>query len=183
MNEDDNQEMLALLFSMNETKMKVVDEAIAELKKQIAELKKQAENLEFMEIRLQKAVHAVIVEEMAKGISEVSEFAKQTEKRLNRVILALNLKLFVFACGTVFCAVFALIFAAHANVAWETSKLKDLAEQKATMEENIERLGKLKGHLKITTCGKDKLPCVEIEAKNIYYDDDKRGYYVLKGVK
>jgi hypothetical protein len=42
-----------------------------------------------------------------------------------------------------------------------------LSSEKATMQENIASLDKLKGHIKLSTC--DNRPCVEVETKSAIF--------------
>ena len=51
------------------------------------------------------------------------------------------------------------------------------------MQENIARLDKLKGHIKLSTCGENNRPCVEVETKSAYGADDDHRFFILKGVK
>jgi hypothetical protein len=53
------------------------------------------------------------------------------------------------------------------------------------MQENIARLDKLKGHIKLSTCGENNRPCVEVETKIAYGDKGSkdRSFFILKGVK
>jgi hypothetical protein len=63
--------------------------------------------------------------------------------------------------------------------------IRSLKAEKAAMQENIARLDKLKGHIKLSTCGENNRPCVEVETKIAYGDKGSkdRSFFILKGVK
>jgi prefoldin subunit 5 len=194
----DKQDMLGVLLSMTEQQQKAIAEAVEELKKQTASLNGVAPDL-------QKAVQAAIVASLARSMGDVAqgaqaavkasidpvlqslsgvvEAANQAETKLNRAVAAFGKRWLMLAGVSTASAFFALLMTVYAAVWWERSELESLKAERATLQENITSLDKLKGHIKLSTCGENKRPCVEVETKSAYGNDEDHRFYILKGVK
>jgi hypothetical protein len=194
----DQQDMLGVLLSMTEQQQKAIAEAVEELKKQTASLNGVAPDL-------QKTVQAAIVAALARSMGDVAqeaqtavkasvdpvlqslsgvvEAANQAEAKLNRVVAAFGRRWLMLAGVSAASAFFALLMTVYAAVWWERSELESLKAERATLQENIARFDKLKGHIKLANCGENKRPCVEVETKSAYGTDDDHRFFILKGVK
>ena len=194
----DKQDMLGVLLSMTEQQQKAIAEAVEELKKQTASLNGVAPDL-------QKAVQAAIVASLARSMGDVAqgaqaavkasvdpvlqslsgvvEAANQAEAKLNRAVAAFDRRWLMLAGVSTASAFFALLMTVYAAVWWERSELESLKAERATMQENIASLDKLKGHIKLSTCGENKRPCVEVDTKTAFETDPDHHFYILKGVK
>jgi hypothetical protein len=192
------QDMLGVLLSMTEQQQKAIAEAVEELKKQTASLNGVAPDL-------QKTVQAAIVAALARSMGDVAqeaqtavkasvdpvlqslsgvvEAANQAEAKLNRVVAAFGRRWLMLAGVSAASAFFALLMTVYAAVWWERSELESLKAERATLQENIARFDKLKGHIKLANCGENKRPCVEVETKSAYGTDDDHRFFILKGVK
>lgn len=192
----DQQDMLGVLLSMTEQQQKTIAEAVEELKKQTASLNGVAPDL-------QKAVQAAIVAALTRSMGDVAqgaqtavkasvdpvlqslsgvvEAANQAEAKLNRAVAAFGRRWLMLAGVSAASAFFALLLTVYAAVWWERSELESLKAEKTTLQENIARLDKLKGHIKLYTC--DNRPCVEVETKSAYGTDEDHHFFILKGVK
>ena len=111
------------------------------------------------------------------------EAANQAEAKLNRAVAAFGRRWLMLASVSAASAFFALLLTVYAAVWWERSELASLKAEKATLQENIASFDKLKGHIKLSTCGENKRPCVEVETKSAYGTDDDHRFFILKGVK
>jgi prefoldin subunit 5 len=194
----DHQDMLGVLLSMTEQQQKAIAEAVEELKKQTASLNGVAPNL-------QKAVQAAIAAALARSMGDVAqgaqiavkasidpvlqslsgvvEAANQAEAKLNRAVAAFGWRWLMLAGVSAASAFFALLMTVYAAVWWERSELESLKAEKATLQENIASLDKLKGHIKLSTCGENNRPCVEVDTKTSFGKDQDHHFYILKGVK
>jgi len=196
----DKQDMLGVLLSMTEQQQKAIAEAVEELKKQTASLNGVAPDL-------QKSVQTAIVTALARSMGDVAqgaqaavkasvdpvlqslsgvvEAANQAEAKLNRAVAAFGKRWLMLASVSAASAFFALLMTVYAAVWWERSELESLKAEKATLQENIARLDNLKGHIKLSTCGENNRPCVEVETKIAYGDKGSkdRSFFILKGVK
>jgi len=194
----DTQDALGVLLGMTEQQQKAIAGAIEELKKQTASLNGVAPEL-------QKAVQAAIVASLARSMDDVAQEAKnavkasvdpviqslsgvvaaanQAEEKLNRATANFGKRWLMLAGASVAGLLFALLITVYAAVWWERSELESLKAEKATLQENIARLDKLKGHIKLSTCGENKRPCVEVETKSAYGTDEDHRFFILKGVK
>jgi len=194
----DKQDMLGVLLSITEQQQKAITEAVEELKKQTASLNGVAPDL-------QKAVQAAIVASLARSMGDVAQGAQtavkasidpvlqslsgvvkaanQAEAKLNSAVSAFGKRWLMLAGVSTASAFFALLMTVYAAVWWERSELESLKAEKATLQENIASLDKLKGHIKLSTCGENKRPCVEVETKLAYGADEDHRFYILKGVK
>jgi hypothetical protein len=192
----DTQDILGVLLSMTEQQQKAIAEAVEELKKQTASLNGVAPDL-------QKAVQVAIVAALARSMGDVAqgaqaavkasvdpvlqslsgvvEAANQAEAKLNRAVAAFGRRWLMLAGVSTASAFFALLMTVYAAVWWERSELESLKAEKATLQENIASLDKLKGHIKLSTC--DKRPCVEVDTKTAFETDPDHHFYILKGVK
>jgi hypothetical protein len=194
------EEQLLVLLGMTEQQQKTITAAVEELKKQTASLNGIAPEL-------QKAVQVAIVASLARSMGDVSKEAQsavkasvdpviqslsgvvaaanQAEAKLNRAVAAFGRRWLLLASVSAATVFFALLMAVHAAVWWERSELESLKAEKAAMQENIARLDKLKGHIKLSTCGENNRPCVEVETKIAYGDKGSkdRSFFILKGVK
>jgi hypothetical protein len=192
----DTQDILGVLLSMTEQQQKAIAEAVEELKKQTASLNGVAPDL-------QKAVQAAIVAALDRSMGDVAqgaqtavkasvdpvlqslsgvvEAANQAEAKLNRAVAAFGRRWLMLAGVSTASAFFALLMTVYATVWWERSELESLKAEKATLQENIASLDKLKGHIKLSTC--DKRPCVEVDTKTAFETDPDHHFYILKGVK
>ena len=194
------EEQLGVLLSMTEQQQKAIAEAVEELKKQTASLNGVAPDL-------QKSVQTAIVTALARSMGDVAqgaqaavkasvdpvlqslsgvvEAANQAEAKLNRAVAAFGRRWLLLASVSAATVFFALLMAVHAAVWWERSELESLKAEKATLQENIARLDNLKGHIKLSTCGENNRPCVEVETKIAYGDKGSkdRSFFILKGVK
>lgn len=192
----DQQDMLGVLLSMTEQQQKAIAEAVEELKKQTASLNGVAPDL-------QKAVQTAIAAALARSMGDVAqgaqtavkasvdpvlqslsgvvEAANQAEAKLNRAVAAFGRRWLMLAGVSSASACFALLLTVYAAVWWERSELESLKAEKATLQENIARLDKLKGHIKLSIC--DNRPCVEVETKSVYGTDPDHRFYILKSVK
>ena len=184
----DKQDMLGVLLSITEQQQKAITEAVEELKKQTASLNGVAPDL-------QKAVQAAIVASLARSMGDVAQGAQtavkasidpvlqslsgvvkaanQAEAKLNSAVSAFGKRWLMLAGVSTASAFFALLMTVYAAVWWERSELENLKAEKATLQENIARLDKLKGHIKLSTCGENNRPCVEVETKIAYGDKPK----------
>jgi glutathione S-transferase len=194
----DHQDMLGVLLSMTEQQQKAIAEAVEALKKQTASLNGVAPDL-------QKAVQAAIMAALARSMGDVAqgaqtavkasvdpvlqslsgvvEAANQAEAKLNRAVAAFGRRWLMLAGVSVASAFFALLITVYAAVWWERSELESLKAEKATLQENIASFDKLKGHIKISNCGENKRPCVEVDTKTAFGTDPDHNFYILKGVK
>jgi hypothetical protein len=111
------------------------------------------------------------------------EAANQAEAQLNRAVAAFGRRWLMLAGVSAASAFFALLMTVYAAVWWERSELESLKAEKATLQENIASLDKLKGHIKLSTCGENKRPCVEVDTKTAFGTDPDHNFYILKGVK
>ena len=192
----DTQDILGVLLSMTEQQQKAIAEAVEELKKQTASLNGVAPDL-------QKAVQVAIVAALARSMGDVAqgaqaavkasvdpvlqslsgvvEAANQAEAKLNRAVAAFGRRWLMLAGVSTASAFFALLMTVYAAVWWERSELESLKAEKATLQENIASLDKLKGHIKLSTC--DKRPCVEVDTKTAFETDPDHHFFILKGVK
>jgi hypothetical protein len=192
----DKQDMLGVLLSMTEQQQKAIAEAVEELKKQTASLNGVAPDL-------QKAVQAAIVAALARSMGDVAqgaqaavkasvdpvlqslsgvvEAANQAEAKLSRAVAAFGRRWLMLAGASVAGLLFAILITVYTAVWWERSELESLKAEKATLQENIARFDKLKGHIKIATC--DNRPCVEVDTKTAFGTDPDHRFYILKGVK
>ena len=195
------EEQLLVLLGMTEQQQKTITAAVEELKKQTASLNGIAPEL-------QKAVQVAIVASLARevwgdvskeaqsavkasvdpviqSLSGVVAAANQAEAKLNRAVAAFGRRWLMLASVSAATVFFALLMAVHAAVWWERSELESLKAEKAAMQEKIARLDKLKGQLKLSTCGENNRPCVEVETKIAYGDKGSkdRSFFILKGVK
>lgn len=121
------------------------------------------------------------VDPVLQSLSGVVEAANQAETKLNRAVAAFGRRWLMLAGVSAASAFFALLMTVYAAVWWERSELESLKAEKATLQENIASLDKLKGHIKLSTC--DNRPCVEVETKSAYGADDDHRFFILKGVK
>jgi hypothetical protein len=194
----DTQDALGVLLGMTEQQQKAIAGAIEELKKQTASLNGVAPEL-------QKAVQAAIVASLARNMGDVAQGAQnavkasvdpiiqslsgvvaaanQAEEKLNRATANFGKRWLMLAGASVAGLLFALLITVYAAVWWERSELESLSAEKATLQENIARFDKLKGHIKLSTCGENKRPCVEVETKSAYGTDEDHRFFILKGVK
>ena len=194
----DHQDMLGVLLSMTEQQQKAIAEAVEELKKQTASLNGVAPDL-------QKAVQAAIVVALAKSMGDVAqgaqtavkasvdpvlqslsgvvEAANQAETKLHRAVAAFGWRWLMLAGVSAASVFFALLMTVYAAVWWERSELESLKAERATLQENIASLDKLKGHIKLSTCGENNRPCVEVDTKTSFGKDPDHHFYILKGVK
>ena len=194
----DHQDMLGVLLSMTEQQQKAIAEAVEALKKQTASLNGVAPDL-------QKAVQAAIAAALARSMGDVAqgaqtavkvsvdpilqslsgvvEAANQAEAKLNRAVAAFGKRWLMLAGVSAASAFFALLMTVYAAVWWERSELESLKAERATMQENIASFDKLKGHIKISNCGENKRPCVEVDTKTAFGTDPDHNFYILKGVK
>src|SRR5450759_5176665 len=192
------EERLLVLLGMTEQQQKTITAAVEELKKQTAGLNGIAPEL-------QKAVQVAIVASLARSMGDVSkearsavkssvdpviqslsgvvEAANQAEAKLNRAVAAFGRRWLMLAGVSAASAFFALLMTVYAAVWWERSELESLKAERATMQENIASLDKLKGHIKISNCGENKRPCVEVDTKTAFGTDPDHNFYILKGVK
>jgi len=194
----DKQDMLGVLLSITEQQQKAITEAVEELKKQTASLNGVAPDL-------QKAVQAAIVASLARSMGDVAQGAQtavkasidpvlqslsgvvkaanQAEAKLNSAVSAFGKRWLMLAGVSTASAFFALLMTVYAAVWWERSELESLKAEKATLQENIASLDKLKGHIKLSTCGENNRPCVEVDTKTSFGKDPDHHFYILKGVK
>jgi prefoldin subunit 5 len=194
----DKQDMLGVLLSMTEQQQKAIAEAVEALKKQTASLSGVAPDL-------QKAVQAAIVAALARSMGDVAqgaqtavkasvdpvlqslsgvvEAANQAEAKLNRAVAAFGRRWLMLAGVSAASVFFALLMTVYAAVWWERSELESLKAERATLQENIASLDKLKGHIKLSTCGENNRPCVEVDTKTSFGKDPDHHFYILKGVK
>jgi hypothetical protein len=189
-----------VLLGMTEQQQKTITAAVEELKKQTASLNGIAP-------ALQKSVQAAITEALArslgdvaegantavtasidpvlKGLSGIVDAANQAEAKLNQAVAAFGRRWLILASVSAATVFFALLLTVYAAVWWERSELESLKAEKATLQENIARLDQLKGHIKLSTCGENNRPCVEVETKIAYGDKGSKdhSFFILKGVK
>ena len=132
----------------------------------------------------QSAVKAS-VDPVIQSLSGVVTAANHAEAKLNRAVAAFGRRWLMLAGVSAASACCALLLTVYAAVWWERSELESLKAEKAAMQENIARLDKLKGHIKLSTCGENNRPCVEVETKIAYGDKGSkdRSFFILKGVK
>jgi hypothetical protein len=123
------------------------------------------------------------VDPVLQSLSGVVAAGNQAEAKLNRAVAAFGRRWLMLASVSAATVFFALLMAVHAAVWWERSELESLKAEKAAMQENIARLDKLKGHIKLSTCGENKRPCVEVDTKTAFETDPDHHFYILKGVK
>jgi len=194
------EEQLLVLLGMTEQQQKTITAAVEELKKQTA-------GLNWIAPELQKTVQAAITAALARSLGDVAqgaqtavkasvdpvlqslsgvvEAANQAEAKLNRAVAAFGRRWLMLAGVSAASACCALLLTVYAAVWWERSELESLKAEKAAMQENIARLDNLKGHIKLSTCGENNRPCVEVETKIAYGDKGSkdRSFFILKGVK
>ena len=192
------EEQLLLLLGMTEQQQKTITAAVEELKKQTASLNGIAPEL-------QKTVQAAITAALARSLGDVAqgaqtavkssvdpvlqslsgvvEAANQAEAKLNRAVAAFGWRWLMLAGVSAASVFFALLLTVYAAVWWERSELESLKAEKATLQENIASLDKLKGHIKLSTCGENNRPCVEVDTKTSFGKDPDHHFYILKGVK
>jgi hypothetical protein len=192
------QDMLGVLLGMTEQQQKAIAEAVEELKQQAAHLDGLAPGL-------QQAVQAAVVAALAKSMGDLAQGAQvavkasvdpvlqslsgvvaaagQAEAKLNRAVAAFGGRWLMLAAVSTAGAIFALLMTVYAAVWWERSELESLKAEQATLQDNIARLDQLKGHIKLATCGEHKRPCVEVETKSAYGEDNGHRFFILKGVK
>jgi prefoldin subunit 5 len=194
----DKQDMLGVLLGMTEQQQKAIAEAVEDLKQQTAHLDGLAPGL-------QQAVQAAVAAALTSGMGDLAQGAQaavkasvdpvlqslggvvaaahQAEAKLNRAVAAFGGRWLMLAGASTAGAIFALLMTVYAAVWWERSELESLKAEQATLRDNIARLDQLKGHIKLATCGEHKRPCVEVETKSAYGEDDSHRYFILKGVK
>lgn len=191
------EDQLLVLLGMTEQQQKTIAAAVEDLKKQNAslnglapELKKVVQAATMASLagsmgdvaqEAQAAVKAS-VDPIIQSLSGVVAAANQAEEKLNRATANFDKRWLMLAGASVAGLLFALLITVHAAVWWERSELENLSAKKAAMEENIARLDQLKGHIKLFTCGENKRPCVEVETKTSYGDEDHH-FFILKGVR
>lgn len=189
--------MLGVLLGMTEQQQKAIAEAVEELKKQTASLDGAAPEL-------QKAVQAAVVASMARSMGDVAkeaqaavkssvdpvleslsgvvEAANQAEAKLNRATANFGWRWLMLAVACAAGASIVLLASVYMTVWWERSELEGLQAEKAAMEENIARLDALKGHIRLSACGENRRPCVEVDTSTAYGEEGHR-FYILKGVR
>jgi hypothetical protein len=194
----DQQDMLGVLLGMTEQQQKAVAEAVEDLKQQTARFDGLAPGL-------QQAVQTAVAAALARGMGDVAQGAQaavkasvdpvlqslsgvvaaahQAEAKLNRAVSAFGGRWLMLAGVSTTGAILALLLAANAAVWWERSELDSLKTEQATLQANIAKFDKLKGHIKLATCGEHKRPCVEVETTSAYGEDEGHRYFILKGVK
>jgi hypothetical protein len=175
----DANEKLNILFDLTEQQQAVIGEAIAMLIK-------QNERLESTSGALPTVIKTAIVESMSgttnaarsavddalapalQSMSHSIEAANNAKNQLNRAAKVLTWKMGLIAIGMA--AV--IIFSVHLAVQWQRSELEDI-------KNNIARVDKLKGKIKIQNC--DGRPCVEVDKSFPTYGENAN-IYILKGV-
>lgn len=194
----DQQDMLGVLLGMTEQQQKAIAEAVEDLKQQTAHLDGLAPGL-------QQAVQAAVAAALTSGMGDLAQGAQaavkasvdpvlqslggvvaaanQAEAKLNRAVAAFGGRWLMLAGASTAGAIFALLMTVYVAVWWERSELESLKAEQATLQDNIARFDQLKGHIKLATCGEHKRPCVEVETKSAYGEDDSHRYFILKGVK
>lgn len=194
----DQQDMLGVLLGMTEQQQKAIAEAVEDLKQQTAHLDGLAPGL-------QQAVQAAVAAALTSGMGDLAQGAQaavkasvdpvlqslggvvaaanQAEAKLNRAVAAFGGRWLMLAGASTAGAIFALLMTVYVAVWWEHSELESLKAEQATLQDNIARFDQLKGHIKLATCGEHKRPCVEVETKSAYGEDDSHRYFILKGVK
>jgi len=168
-------EQLLVLLGMTEQQQKTISAAVEDLKKQTASLNTVAPEL-------QKAVQAAVVASLARSMGDVSKEAQSAVGTLNRATANFRQDWLMLAGASAAGLFFALLFTVYALVWWERSELEELRLEKAAMEETIARIDQLKGRIRLSNCGENKRPCVEVDASQAY-GTEGRVYYILKGVK
>lgn len=162
------EERLGVMLTTTEDQQKATNAAITELKRLPSELKEPLTNT------VKNAVDDAIAP-LLQSLANSTTKATEEKKQLNRAIAGFTWKFagiaFVITAG----AACALIFAVYGAVVWQRHELESLTAQKAVMVENIAKLDKVKGGIKLDTC--EGKPCVEVDTKHAYGDADSRYQY------
>ena len=117
-----------------------------------------------------------ILGQLTRDIEQTTRRAADEKKLLNQVSRALSWKGLLFASVATLTAsaAGALILSGYLAIWWNRAELERLTEQKAVMVENIDKLDKVKGGIKLDTC--DGKPCIEVDTKHAFGDADSSRY-------
>lgn len=178
-----------VLLTMNQEQQQAVSEAIQELKRQNKRLETSGDSLqkdvktaigESMRDSADTAKWAMneaitpFLDRLTRDIEKATHRATEENKQLSQVSRALSWKGLLFASVATLTAsaAGALILSGYLAIWWNRAELESLTEQKAVMVENIAKLDKVKGGIKLDTC--EGKPCIEVDTKHAYGDADSR---------
>lgn len=180
---------MQVLLTMNEEQQQAIAEHIKTLKRQDERLERAADSLpnavkaavsEQMNLAAYLAQSAMnqaltpILDRLNRDMDKVINCAAEENKQLSQVSRALSWKGLLFASVATLTAsaAGALILSGYLAIWWNRAELESLTEQKAVMVENIAKLDKVKGGIKLDTC--EGKPCIEVDTKHTYGDKDSR---------
>lgn len=180
---------MQVLLTMNEEQQQAIAEHIKTLKRQDEQLEKAADSLpnvvktavsEQMNLAAYLAQSAMnqaitpLLDRLNRDMDAVIARAATENKQLSQVSRALSWKGLLFACVATLTAsaAGALILSGYLELAWHRAELESLRTEKAVMVENIAKLDKVKGGIKLDTC--EGKPCIEVDTKHGYGDADSR---------
>jgi hypothetical protein len=72
----------------------------------------------------------------------------------------------------------ALILSGYLAIWWNRAEMESLTEQKAVMVENIAKLDKVKGRIKLSTC--EGKPCIEVDTKQAYGEGSRYKFFLFR---
>jgi hypothetical protein len=115
-----------------------------------------------------------LLDRLNRDMDKVINRAADENKRLSRAVQVFSWKwLWIASLVTLTAsAAIALILSGYLELAWHRSELESLRTEKAVMVENIAKLDKVKGSIKLDTC--EGKPCIEVDTKHGYGDADSR---------
>jgi hypothetical protein len=180
---------MEVLLTMNKEQQHAIAEHIKTLKLQNEKLKSTGNDLpnvvktaigESMRDSADTAKWAMneaitpFLDRLTRDIEKATSRATEENKQLSQVSRALSWKGLLFASVATLTAsaAGALILSGYLAIWWNRAELESLTEQKAVMVENIAKLDKVKGGIKLDTC--EGKPCIEVDTKHAYGDADSR---------
>lgn len=180
---------MQVLLTMNEEQQQAIAEHIKTLTRQDEQLERAANSLpkvvetavsEQMNMAAYLAQSAMnqsiapFLDRLNRDMDKVINRAADENKQLSQVSRALSWKGLLFASVITLTAsaAGALILSGYLAIWWNRAELESLRTEKAVMLENIAKLDKVKGSIKLDTC--EGKPCIEVDTKHGYGDADSR---------
>jgi len=184
-----------VLLTMNQEQQQAIAEHIKALKRQNEQLESTGNNLpnvvktaigESMRDSADTAKWAMneaitpFLDRLTRDIEKATHRATEEKKQLNQAIRVFSWKWLLVACVITITAsaAGALILSGYLAIWWNRAELESLTEQKAVMVENIAKLDKVKGGIKLSTC--EGKPCVEVDTKQAYGEGSRYKFFLFR---
>jgi len=175
------EERIAMMFDLAERQQQAVTILLKELKDRIETLKKDVKGEIRSEVResmseVPKAAKTALNESVApfsKEFEVIAEKARKASKMIEVLVESIGmraLKFFAIVTGT--CLVVSLV-----AFFWLEYTISGLTDEKRELQENVYRLEKQGGRIKISEC--EGKPCVRIDVKNLDKQYGASGEYRL----